>query len=118
MTKAISTIVDRKKDLIISQGFNIYPREIEEVLHSHPKVAEVAAIGVPHATRGEVVKGVHRAQTGAFAQPPGNIGFLPEKLAAYKAPKVVEFRTELPKTFVGKVLRRVLRQQGDQATPV
>ncbi len=112
------TIVDRKKDMIISQGFNVYPREIEEVLHGHPKIADVAAIGVPHATRGEVVKVFIVTKPGQTLTRQEVQSFCKEKLAGYKTPKSVEFRTDLPKTLVGKVLRRVLRQEEEQATPV
>jgi long-chain acyl-CoA synthetase len=101
-------IVDRKKDLILVSGFNVYPNEVEEVVSRHPAVAEVGAIGVPDDKSGEVVKivVVQRAP-GVTAEE--LIQFCRSKLAAYKVPKHVEFRTELPKTNVGKVLRRALR---------
>ncbi len=104
-------IVDRSKDLIISGGYNVYPREIEEVLHAHPKVADVAAVGVPHRSRGEVVKVFVVPAPG---EPPTREelqAFCRSRLAAYKVPRFVELRAELPKTFVGKVLRRVLREE-------
>ncbi len=104
-------IVDRKKDLIISGGYNIYPREIDEVLHEHPKVNEAVAVGIPHHTRGEIIKAyvvVHPGETLTRAEV---ISFCREKLANYKIPKKVEFRDELPKTLVGKVLRRALRDE-------
>ena len=108
-------IVDRKKDMIISGGYNIYPREIEEVLHTHPKVAEVAAVGVPHRSRGEVVKVFIVVKPGSVLTREEVMAFCREKMAGYKAPKFVEFKDELPKTFVGKVLKRALREEGQGA---
>ncbi|MEM0331946.1 MAG: long-chain fatty acid--CoA ligase [Archaeoglobaceae archaeon] len=106
-------IVDRKKDMIIAGGYNVYPREVEEVLYEHPAVLEAAVIGVPDPYRGEAVK--------AFVQlKPEYKGkvteeelmkFCKEKLAPYKVPRSIEFRDELPKTLVGKVLRRALREE-------
>ncbi len=101
-------IVDRKKDLIIAGGYNIVPREVEEVLFMHSKVVEAAVIGVPDARRGEVVKAFVVLKEGANATPEEIRSFCKEKLAPYKVPSYVEFRTELPKTQVGKVLRRNL----------
>jgi long-chain acyl-CoA synthetase len=101
-------IVDRKKDMILVSGFNVYPNEVEEVVAKHPGVLEVGAIGVPDERSGEVVKVVvvkkHEALTEQEL-----IAFCREHLAGYKVPKFVEFRKELPKTPVGKVLRRALR---------
>jgi len=104
-------IVDRMKDLIISGGFNIYPREIEEVLHTHPAIADVAAVGVPHRTRGEVVKVYVVPKAGESLVKEDVIAFCREKLAGFKTPKFVEIREQLPKTMVGKVLKRVLRDE-------
>jgi long-chain acyl-CoA synthetase len=104
-------IVDRKKDMIISAGYNVYPREIDEVLHEHPKVKEAVAVGVPHPTRGEIIKAYVVPVPEAKLDKSEIITFCREKLANYKVPKVVEFRTELPKTMVGKILRRALRQE-------
>ena len=101
-------IVDRKKDLIIAGGYNIVPREVEEVLFMHPKVMEAAVIGVPDAKRGEVVKAFVVLKEGATATGDEIRNFCKEKLAPYKVPSHVEFRKELPKTQVGKVLRRTL----------
>ena len=101
-------IVDRKKDLIIAGGYNIVPREVEEVLFMHPKVMEAAVIGVPDAKRGEVVKAFVVLKEGATATADEIRSFCKEKLAPYKVPSNVEFRKELPKTQVGKVLRRTL----------
>ncbi|MES9994690.1 AMP-binding protein [Desulfovibrio aminophilus] len=107
-------IVDRKKDLIISAGYNIYPREIDEVLHSHPKIKEAVAVGIPHGTRGEVVKVFVVLEDGEKMTKSEVIAFCRGKLANYKVPRLVEFRTSLPKTMVGKVLRRALRSEEDQ----
>lgn len=104
-------IVDRKKDMIIAGGFNIYPREIDEVLYQHPKVMDAAAVGVPDAYRGETVKAFIVPREGAKVTEEEIIAFCKEKLAPYKAPKVVEFRKSLPKSAVGKVLRKVLRSE-------
>jgi long-chain acyl-CoA synthetase len=104
-------IVDRKKDMIISGGYNIYPREIDEVLYEHPKVADAVCVGVPHASRGEIVKAYIVPKEGQTLEKKEIIGFCREKLANFKIPKQVEFRDELPKTIVGKVLRRALRDE-------
>ena len=101
-------IVDRKKDMILVSGFNVYPNEIEEVVASHPKVLEVAAIGVPHDSSGEAVKVVLVKKDESLTEKEV-IQYCRENLTAYKVPKLVEFRTELPKTNVGKILRRELR---------
>lgn len=104
-------IVDRKKDMIIAGGFNIYPREIDEVLHQHPKVKEAIAVGVPHAYRGETVKAFVVLKEGERATADDIITFCKEKLTGYKVPKSVEFRESLPQSAVGKVLRRILRDE-------
>ncbi|HEY8489335.1 long-chain-fatty-acid--CoA ligase [Thermaerobacter litoralis] len=104
-------IVDRKKDMIIASGYNVYPREVEEVLYEHPAVAECCVAGVPDPYRGETVKAYVVLKPGASATAEEIIAFCRERLAAYKAPKLVEFRSELPKTAVGKVLRRVLVEE-------
>ena len=101
-------IVDRKKDMIVASGYNVYPREIEEVLFEHPDVAEAVAIGVSDEYRGEAVKAFVVKRSGAQATEEDVLAFCKERLAAYKAPKAVEFREELPKSAVGKLLRRVL----------
>jgi long-chain acyl-CoA synthetase len=106
-------IVDRKKDLVISSGYNIYPREIEEVLYEHPKVHEAAAIGVPHPKKGEAVKVFIVLKSGETLSRQEILDWCREKLAPYKVPREVEFRDSLPKTLVGKVLRRELRNQGE-----
>ncbi|MFZ5595426.1 MAG: long-chain-fatty-acid--CoA ligase [Bacillota bacterium] len=104
-------IVERKKDLIIAGGYNIYPREVEEVLYEHPKVMEAAVAGVPHEYRGETVKAFIVLKEGQTATKEEIVDFCKERLAAYKVPKIVEFRQELPKTLVGKVLKRVLVEE-------
>ncbi|MFH1914761.1 MAG: long-chain fatty acid--CoA ligase [Pseudomonadota bacterium] len=104
-------IVDRKKDLIISGGYNIYPREIDEVLHTHPKIMEAVSVGIPHDARGEIVKAYVVLQPGETLTRNEVVAFCREKLASYKVPRQVEFRDSLPKTMVGKVLRRALREE-------
>ena len=104
-------IVDRKKDLIIASGYNIVPREVEEVLFMHPKVMEAAVVGVPDAKRGETVKAFVVLKEGQGATVEEIRDFCKERLAPYKVPSLVEFRSELPKTQIGKVLRRVLMEE-------
>ncbi|TYO96942.1 long-chain-fatty-acid--CoA ligase [Desulfallas thermosapovorans] len=104
-------IVDRKKDLIIAGGYNIYPREVEEVLFEHAKVQEAVVAGVPDAYRGETVKAYVVLKEGQTATEQELIAFCRERLAPYKAPKAVEFRQELPKSAVGKLLRRKLVEE-------
>ena len=101
-------IVDRKKDMIVVSGFNVYPNELEDVLTRHPGVLECAAVGVPHASTGEAVKMFVVRKDPALTEE-AVIAFCREHLTAYKVPKQVEFRDELPKTNVGKILRRELR---------
>ncbi len=104
-------IVDRKKDMIIAGGFNVYPREIDEVLFQHPKIQEAVSVGIPDPYRGETVKAYIILKPGETATAEEIIAFCREKLAAYKVPKLVEFRTSLPKSAIGKVLRKVLREE-------
>jgi len=106
-------IVDRKKDMIIAGGYNIYPREVEEVLYEHPAVLEAAVIGVPDPYRGETVKAfiVLKPEYRGKVTAEEIIKFCRERLAAYKVPKIIEFRDELPKSAVGKILRRVLKEE-------
>ncbi|MBN2516863.1 MAG: long-chain fatty acid--CoA ligase [Deltaproteobacteria bacterium] len=104
-------IVDRKKDMIISGGYNIYPRDIDEVFYEHPKVQEACSIGIPDPTRGENVKVFVVLREGETATAEEMINFCTDKLAKYKLPAEIEFRTELPKTNVGKILRKQLRQE-------
>ena len=104
-------IVDRKKDLIISAGMNIYPREVEEVLHQHPKVMEAAVVGIPNKVRDEVVKAFIVARPGETITRSELLEFCRDKLSRYKLPREIEVRESLPKSIVGKVLKRVLRDE-------
>jgi len=107
-------IVDRKKDMIIAGGFNIYPREIDEVLYQHPKVMDAVAVGIPHEYRGETIKAYIVLKPGETATEDEIMDFCKQKLAAYKTPKLVEFRDALPKSIIGKVLRKVLREEEER----
>lgn len=104
-------IVDRKKDMILVSGFNVYPNEIENILTLHEDVAEAAVIGMPDAESGEIVKAFVVAQPGARIDAHGLREYCRQHLARYKIPKQVEFRNELPKSNVGKILRRALRDE-------
>ena len=101
-------VVDRKKDMIIAGGFNIYPREIEEVLYEHPDILEVVVAGIPDPYRGETVKAYIVLKDGAKVTEEELNQYARKYLAAYKVPRVYEFRKDLPKTAVGKILRRAL----------
>jgi long-chain acyl-CoA synthetase len=103
-------IVDRKKDMIIAGGYNIYPREVEEVLFAHPGVAEAAVVGLPDEYRGETVAAFVVPKPGITLSSEELDKYCRENLAAYKVPRIYEIRSELPKTAVGKVLRRELRE--------
>jgi len=103
-------IVDRKKDMILVSGFNVYPNEIEDVIAEHPKVLEVAAVGVPHDSSGEQVK-IFVVRKDKSLTEKELIAYSRENMTGYKVPKLVEFREELPKTNVGKILRRELRDE-------
>lgn len=103
-------IIDRKKDMILVSGFNVYPNEVEDAISNHPGVLEVAAIGIPNENSGEVVK-VVIVKKDPNLTADQVIQHARERLTNYKVPKVVEFRTELPKTNVGKILRRALRDK-------
>ena len=108
--KGYTKIVDRKKDMILVSGFNVYPNEIEEVIASHPGVLECAVIGIPDSKSGEAVKAfVVKKDQNLTAE--AVIKFCHEQLTGYKVPKHIEFRTDLPKTNVGKILRRQLRDE-------
>jgi long-chain acyl-CoA synthetase len=107
-------IVDRKKDMIIAGGFNIYPREIDEVLYQHPKVMDAVAVGIPHEYRGETIKAYIVLKPGQTATEDEIMDFCKQKLAAYKTPKSVEFRNSLPKSIIGKVLRKILREEEER----
>jgi long-chain acyl-CoA synthetase len=108
--KGYTRIVDRKKDMILVSGFNVYPNEVEEVIVSHPGVLECAVIGIPDSKSGEAVKAfVVRKDPNLNAE--DIIKFSHEQLTGYKVPRHIEFRTDLPKTNVGKILRRQLRDE-------
>ncbi len=102
-------IVDRKKDMILRGGFNVYPREVEEVLYTHEAIVEAAVIGVPHESHGEEVKAVVVIAPDAVLSAPDLIAWCKERLAAYKYPRIVEFAESLPKGPTGKILKRELR---------
>jgi long-chain acyl-CoA synthetase len=104
-------IVDRKKDMIIAGGFNIYPREVDEILYQHPKVAEGVTVGIPDDYRGETVKAFVVLKPGQQCTDKEIIDFCKLKLAAYKVPKMVEFRESIPKSSVGKILRKTLSDE-------
>ena len=106
--KGYLRIVDRKKDMVLVSGFNVFPNEVEDVLASHPGVLEVAAVGVPYERTGETVK-VFVVRRDPSLTEEQVIAHCRKNLSAYKVPHFVEFRDELPKTNVGKILRRALR---------
>ncbi|MCX4583237.1 AMP-binding protein [Streptomyces sp. NBC_01481] len=105
-------VVDRKKDMINVSGFKVWPREVEDVLYTHPAVREAAVVGVPHDYRGETVKAYISLRPGASVEPAEISAYCAERLAAYKYPREVEILPELPKTTSGKILRRELRFPG------
>jgi long-chain acyl-CoA synthetase len=110
-------IVDRKKDMILVSGFNVYPTDIEQVLYRHPKVQKACVIGIPDPTTGEAVKAFIILRDGQAATPEEIIVFCRSEefgLTGYKIPKQIEFRDTLPETLVGKVLRRVLLAEETQ----
>lgn len=104
-------IIDRKKDLVLIGGYNVYPREIDEVLLEHPKVLEAVAVGIADGVRGEVLKAYVVPRPGEQLTRTEITSWCRSKLASYKVPRLVEFRESLPKTMVGKVLRRALREE-------
>jgi long-chain acyl-CoA synthetase len=108
-------IVDRKKELIIRGGYNVYPREIEEVLYEHPAVAEAAVVGIPHETLGEEVGAAVAVKRGASATPDELRAFVKDRVAAYKYPRQVWLVDELPKGPTGKILHRAVRRPGAEA---
>lgn len=107
-------IVDRKKDMVLASGFNVYPCEVDEVLYQHPKIAMACAVGIPDAYRGETLKAFCVLKSGETCTPDEVISFCREKLTAYKVPKLIEFRESLPTSIIGKVLRKVLREEEAQ----
>jgi long-chain acyl-CoA synthetase len=104
-------ITDRKKELIIVGGFNVFPREIDEVIYQHPKVREGIAVGLPDAYKGEKIKAFIVLKDGMVATPDEFIAYFRERLTPYKVPSEVEFRSQLPKSMIGKILRRALREE-------
>ncbi|MEU6094611.1 AMP-binding protein [Streptomyces sp. NPDC047079] len=104
-------VVDRKKDMINASGFKVWPREVEDVLYTHPAVREAAVVGVPDGYRGETVKAYISLRPGAETDPEALAAYCKERLAAYKYPRQVEILTDLPKTASGKILRRELRSR-------
>ncbi len=102
-------IVDRKKDLIIRGGYNVYPREVEEILYQHPAVREAAVVGVPDPKYGEEVKAVIALRAGTTASPDEIMTYCKERMAAYKYPRIVQIIDSLPKGPTGKILKRELR---------
>jgi long-chain acyl-CoA synthetase len=111
------TVVDRAKDVIIASGLKVFPREVDEVLFQHPKVLEAAAVGVPDPYRGETVRAYVVVRPGETLSAEELAAFCKERLAPYKVPKQFEFRESLPKTLIGKVLRRALREEYIAAHP-
>jgi long-chain acyl-CoA synthetase len=101
-------IVDRKKDMVIRGGYNVYPREVEEILYTHPAVSEAAVLGVPHPDLGEEVAALVVLRPGTNATPEGIRAFVKEKVAPYKYPRLVKLVKELPKSATGKVLKRAI----------
>jgi len=114
MKKATPISSTGKKDMVIAGGYNIYPRDIEEVLFTHPKILEAAVTGIKDPYRGETLKAYVVLKEGEQLTEEEVIQFCRDNLAAYKVPKLVEFRAELPKTMVGKVLRRALREEEEK----
>lgn len=107
-------IVDRKKDMVIVGGYNVYPREVDEALLEHPKVEEAVSVGITDHIRGEVLKAYVVPRSGEELTKAEIIAWCRQKLASYKVPRLVEFRRELPRTIVGKVLRRALREEEER----
>jgi long-chain acyl-CoA synthetase len=104
-------IVDRMKDLIISSGYNVYPREIEEVLYEHPGIQKAAAIGLPDEKRGEQIKVFVVPNEGATLDTEEVMKYCQEKLAKYKWPSIIEVRSSLPESTVGKILKKDLKKE-------
>jgi len=109
-------ITDRKKDMIIVGGFNVYPRDVEDILFTYPKVALAAVVGVPNDKSGESVKAFIELKSNEIATEQEVLDFCKKNMAGYKRPKAVEFRDAVPVSNVGKVLRRVLRDEEREKT--
>jgi long-chain acyl-CoA synthetase len=112
------SITDRKKDMIIVSGFNVYPREIEDILYTYPGVALAAVVGVPDETRGETVKAFIKLKPEHIATQEEIILFCKDKMAGYKRPRIVEFTDDIPVSSVGKVLRRALKEKKQPCSPL
>jgi long-chain acyl-CoA synthetase len=110
-------LLDRKKDVIIASGFKVWPREIEDVLYTHPAVREAAVVGIPDPYRGETVKAFVSLREDTTVQPGELSAYCKERLAAYKYPRIVEILDDIPKTASGKILRRSLRPAAPVPTP-
>ena len=108
------SIVDRKKDLILCSGYNVYPVEVEGRLFEHPKIKDAAVIGIPDEKRGENIKAFVVLKEGETATAEEIIQWSKENMARYKYPRIIEFREELPKTAVGKILRKDLKAEEEQ----
>lgn len=108
------TIIDRKKDVIVASGFNVYPKEIDEILFAHPKILEACTIGVPHKYRGESVKAYVVPNSGDSIDKEEIIEYCKQYLAPYKVPRIIEFIDSLPKSPVGKILRKDLRNMDER----
>jgi long-chain acyl-CoA synthetase len=108
-------LIERKKEMIVAGTYNIYPRDVEEVLYEHPKVLEAAVAGVPQADGGAEVRAFVVLRRGERATAEEILQFLRERISSYKLPRVVEFREALPRSFIGKVLRRALVEESDDA---
>jgi long-chain acyl-CoA synthetase len=102
-------IVDRKKDVIISSGYKVWPREVEDVLYTHPSVREAAVVGIAEPYRGETVKAFVSIRPGAAVDEAKLVDFCRTRMAAYKCPRSIQILEDLPKTASGKILRRALR---------
>ena len=104
-------LVDRLKELILAGGYNVYPRNVEEAIYAHPAVAEVAVIGVPDPYRGQTVKAFVTLKPGTALSQPELLGFLKDALSTIEMPKQIEFRDELPKSAIGKILKKTLVEE-------
>ncbi|MFO7886432.1 MAG: AMP-binding protein, partial [Desulfobacteraceae bacterium] len=109
------TITDRKKDMVIVGGFNVYPRDVEDIIYTHPSVELVAVVGIPDEKSGEKVKAFIKLKPGSTVTEEDMKQFCKENMAGYKRPRVIEFRDEIPISNVGKVLRKVLRDEENAA---
>lgn len=104
-------IVDRKKDMVITGGYNVYPREVDEILAEHPKILEAVCVGLPDSVKGEILKAYIVTRPGEKMTRPEVVAYCRSRLASYKVPRQVEFRDALPRSTVGKILRRLLRDE-------